>query len=263
MGAWGESSNFAAVPAMLLAMRGAIGPAAVAALLVLAAACSGGSAARAPTLQPSVAPSPTPPPTPPEPPLVVRNIRPTRLSIPSLGIDSPVQESQLVPDTSKAPPGCPPRPEGNDTLTVPNSGIATPAEKLDGLDNKSWIFGHSRYLGAPQTFLRLQDINVGDELFIDGVVRETAEKVVHMRFVVAAVYLADTYSGEDLITASSPSDIPREPEVVLQTSVREDGQGKQWILDRQKVLAKAVNKVPGDVDDYCKYLLLFVIAKPG
>ena len=40
----------------------------------------------------------------------------------------------------------------------------------------------------------------------------------------------------------------------------EDGPGKQWILDQQKLLAKARNLVEGNLNDPCKYLLLFVTA---
>ena len=246
-------------------MRLAPGPALLTVALMLAAACGGGGASGAN----STPPAPTEPPLTPTsaptavPPLVLRDIRPTRLVVPSLGIDAPVQESHNVPDTTVAPPGCPQRPPGQDTLTVPNSGIATPADMVDGLENKAWIFGHSRFAGVAQTFLSLQDLNVGDEIFIDGVVRETAELLTHKRFVVDSIYLADTDSGDKLISADKPADIPRDPMVILQTSVREDGQGKQWILNQQKVLSKAVNRVDGDYNNYCKYLLLFIFAKPA
>jgi hypothetical protein len=49
--------------------------------------------------------------------------------------------------------------------------------------------------------------------------------------------------------------------VILQTSARESGANKAWILNRQTVMAKARNIVAGDVDDPCKYLLLFVLAR--
>jgi hypothetical protein len=249
-------------------MRFALGPAALAILVTLSSACGGGasssgSGAGAPDVATEPPATATAPASPTPPPLVLRNIRPTRLQIPSLGIDARVQESHTIPDTSVAPPGCPQRPPGQETLTVPSSGIATPAEMIDGLENKAWIFGHSRFGGVAGTFLGLQDLNIGDELFIDGVVRETAELLTHKRFVVDSIYLADTDSGEKLINASSPADIPRDPIVILQTSVREDGQGKQWILNQQKVLGKAVNRVDGDYNSYCKYLLLFIFAKPG
>ena len=143
---------------------------------------------------------------------------------------------------------------------MPEQGLATPATEVAGLENKLWIFGHSRWQGRPGVFFGLQDITFGDELFVDATDRVTGDQVTHQRFVVDAVYLADIPSGEKLITASDPSQIPAAPIVILQTSVREDGPGKQWILNQQKILAAAKNLVEGDLNDPCKYLLLFVTA---
>jgi hypothetical protein len=195
--------------------------------------------------------------------VVRRDIQASRLVIPSLGIDSNVQLSRTVPYTYTPPPGCPAKPQDTETLTVPDQGIATPAESLEGLENKAWIFGHSRWQGRPGVLFSLGDINVGAELFLDGVDRATGERLVQQRFVVDAIYLTDVDSGSELINAGSPADIPAEPIVVLQTSVRQDGAGSQWILSQQRLLSTAVNLVAGDINDPCKYLLLFVFARPG
>ena len=89
----------------------------------------------------------------------------------------------------------------------------------------------------------------------------TGAPLTQQRFIVDGIYLTDIHSGETLINAAHPEDIPRQPIVILQTSVREDGAGKQWLLDRAKLLAKATNLVEGDLNDPCKYLLLFVFAR--
>ena len=209
----------------------------------------------------------TSPPTPtatqtadPTPQSLRQDIQATRLAIPRLGIDAPVQASHVIPYMYTPPVGCRPRPEDTSTLSVPNQGIATPVEDLEGMENKAWIYGHSRWLGAPGIFFALGDINRGDELFVAGVDRSTGELVERKRFTVDALYLADMDSGETIVTARGPEDLPTKPLVILQTSVREDGHGKPWILDRGKLLAKATNLVEGDLDDPCKYLLLFVVA---
>jgi hypothetical protein len=196
--------------------------------------------------------------------VVRRDIRATRLSIPSLGIDSEVQLSQTIPYTYVPPPGCPDRgSEETETVTVPKQGIATPEENLEGLENKAWIYGHSRWQGVARTFLSLQELDLGDEVIIDGVDRQSGKSLTGLHFVVDGLYLADTDSGELILNAAATEDIPRAPVVVLQTSVREDGAGKSWILDQQTLLDKATNTVEGDLDDPCKYLLLFVTASPA
>ena len=128
------------------------------------------------------------------------------------------------------------------------------------MENKAWIFGHSRWQGRPGVFLRLQDISLGDELFVDGKDRTTGALVLHQRFVVDGLFLTDLSSGDRLITAKDLSEVPARPMVYLQTSVREDGPGKQWILNQAKLMAKSRNLVEGDLNDPCKYLLLFVTA---
>jgi hypothetical protein len=189
------------------------------------------------------------------------DIRASRLSIPALGIDAPVQPSYVVPDDSAGTPGCPPPTPGGTTLTVPEQGIATPVDNLEGLENKAWLYGHSRWQNQPGLFFRLQDIGVGDEVFVEGVERTSGEAVGRRRFVVDGLYLTDIESGSALVAARSSEQIPSQPLVILQTSAREDGAGKQWLLDRAKVTAKARNIVEGDVNDPCKYLLLFAFAR--
>lgn len=189
------------------------------------------------------------------------DLRASRLAIPTLGIDAAIQGSQVVLDTSPTTPGCPPTPPGSTTFTVPEHGIATPVDGIEGLENKAWIFGHSRWMGQPGVFFSLQDINVGDELLVDGVDRTTGVRLTRQRFVVSGLYLTDIDAGGKLVTAASPAEIPARPVVILQTSVREDGAGRRWILDQQKVLAKSSNLIEGDMNDPCKYLLLFVFAQ--
>ena len=144
---------------------------------------------------------------------------------------------------------------------MPNQGIATPAEALEGLENKLWIFGHSRWAGVPGLFFALQDLGPGGEVLVDGVDRVTGEVLVAQRYVVTGLYLTDTDSGETFLNAAGASETPAAPIVLLQTSVRERGANRPWILDRSTVLAKAENLVQGDLDDPCKYLLLFVTAE--
>jgi hypothetical protein len=252
-------------------------------LLTLAVACGGGSDASVakPTAAsslppattrtsvpelPSATPSPgaTEMPAPsPTPVNIRRDIRATRLVIPALGLDAEVQAAPTVPYVYVPNPGCPPGPQDSETVSVPDQGIATPADSLEGLENKAWIFGHSRWLGVPGLFLGLQDLDIGDELFIDGIDRATEQPVTGERFVVDGMYLSDIDSGDAFLTAEDPSEIPPAPIVVLQTSVRERGAGRPWILDEPLLLSKAQNIVEGDLDDPCKYLLLFVTATPG
>jgi hypothetical protein len=194
---------------------------------------------------------------------VRRDLQATQLRIPALGIDSVVQKARTIPYVDVPIPGCPSHPEDTETLEVPHSGITTPADNLDGLENKAWIFGHSRWLGASQTFFKLEDLNLGDELSIDAIDRVNGETLKDQRYRVSDIYLTDTHSGSDLITATSESDIPSEPIVILQTSVREDGPGKQWILSQSKLMSKAKVVVAGELSDPCKYLLLFVFARPA
>jgi hypothetical protein len=182
-------------------------------LLTLALACSSDPAPPAPqptatsTQHPAPtateAPTATPQPT-PTPEVVRRDIRATRLSVPAVGIDAEVLLSQTIPYTYVPPPGCPPRDsEETETVTVPNQGIATPEEGLQGLENKAWIYGHSRWLGAPGVFLSLQDLDLGDEAILDGVDRNSGESLTGLRFVVDGFYLADTDSGELILNAET------------------------------------------------------------
>ena len=231
--------------------------------------CGSGSSKPTPTIEATSAATLTPVPSPtatstpaPTPTPVIEDVLADHLTIPSIDIDAPVQKSETVPYTYTPPPGCPGEYEDTTTVTVPTSGIATPADALDGLQNKIWIFGHSRWLGVPGLFYALQDLNVGDKIYVDGVDRTTNQLVTHEEFDVNGIYLADTDSGDSLLNASGPDDVPAKTTLVLQTSVRERGAGAQWLLDQDKLLAKATNVVKGDLGDPCKYLLLFVTATP-
>ncbi|MEZ4503207.1 MAG: hypothetical protein R3C39_11325 [Dehalococcoidia bacterium] len=204
---------------------------------------------------PSATSSPNPTST-PEPAPDAWNARVTRLTIQALGIDAPVVGSQIVPDTSVAPSGCPPTPPGQDTLTVPPEGIATPEVAIDGLEEAAWIFGHSRWQGVPGLFFALQDIEVGDVLLVEATDRDTGAPLPPRRFLVEGLYLADKDAGSVLLESTVEA-----PAVILQTSVRETGANRPWILDRGPLLARATNIVEGDLDDPCKYLLLFVVAR--
>lgn len=215
------------------------------------ATATAGTAAGSSTLTPTATPTPTVRPTAPPPSQVVPgDLRASRLRIPSLSIDSEIQASQVVLDTSPVRPGCPPTPPGQETFTVPAQGIATPVNTLAGFENKVWIFGHSRWLGQAGLFLRLEDISVGNELFLDGVDRRTGEQFARRKFVVNGLYLTDIESGGTLVNGLPNT--PGQPIVMLQTSVREDGPNKQWILSQQKLTAKARNLIQGDVNDPCK-----------
>lgn len=211
-------------------------------VMLLVAGCASSSAPATATPSPTAPPaaavatvtattSPTSSPT-PEP--LLQDLRVTRLTIPALGIDSEVQLSQAIPDTSTVPPGCPAPPPGQQTLTVPERGIATPEVAFEGLANKAWIFGHSRWQGVPGVLGALEDIDVGDELMVDGVDRQTGAPITGQRYVVEGLYLTDRESGGELVTADGPEEIPPRPLVILQTSVRETGENRPWLLDEEK-----------------------------
>lgn len=230
-------------------------------LAVLLLACTARGGPPAPTASGTVSatatrtPTPTATPTASPPPAEVRA---QRLRIPALGVDAPVQGSQVIPDTSTPRPGCPAPPPGQTTLTVPNYGVATPDEPIEGFEHKIWIFGHSRWAGQPGVLFGLPNLNPGDEVFVDGTDRRTSTEVTRRRFVVDGLYLTDIESGGKLVGADDPAGVSGR--VILQTSVREDGPGP-WILNQQQVLAKSKNLVQGSLDDPCKYLLLFVFAR--
>ncbi|HEX5368723.1 MAG TPA: sortase [Dehalococcoidia bacterium] len=236
---------------------------AVLAITGLVMACGSSSAAQpAPTASATLTPSPTATASPTATPApMIQDVLAERLVIPSLNLDAPVQKSETVPYTYTPPAGCPGEFEDTTTVTVPDSGIATPADALDGLENKIWIFGHSRFQGTPGLFHGLEDLKVGDKVYVDGVDRTTSQAITNEQFVVNGIYLADTDSGGSLLNSSGPDDIPARTTLVLQTSVRERGQGAPWLLDQGKLLAGATNIVKGDLDDPCKYLLLFVTAE--
>ena len=133
-------------------------------------------------------------------------------------------------------------------------------DAFDHLQHRSWIFGHSRWQGVPGLFFALQGIERGDPLLVDGIDRLTEEPISGARFVVTGIYLSDTSAGGALVAGDRIGALGT-PLVILQTSVRESGANRPWILDREIVLDKAENAVEGDLDDPCKYLLLFVVAE--
>lgn len=230
------------------------------------AACAGGCGAA--TRPPAEAPeratpagSATPTTMAPRPP--TESIRAQHLRVPAIGIDAPVGSSTVVPDTSVPPPGCPAPPPGSTTFTVPERGIVTPEEPIPGIEDRVWIFGHSRWQNEAGVLFRLQDLNNGDEVIVDGTDRRTGEVIRNRRFVVDGIYLTDIDSGGGLVTTARPTDDPARAVVVLQTSARADGAGAAWILDRTRIMSKAQNLIEGDVNDPCKYLLLFVFARPA
>jgi len=238
-------------------------------LAMLAVACGSGGdggsgasisqTAATPEIKTPLPPTATalPPPT-PTPVIVRRDIFADHLVIPSLKIDARVQPSQTIPYVDSPLPGCPGDTKNTETLVVPTSGVATPAKGEDGLENKAWIFGHSRYLGAPQTFFALQNINIGDDVIVDGTDRQTKARLTNQRFVINRIVITDADKGGELLGTDSIEQMPHIPQVILQTSVRESGAGKQWIFDRDRLTAKAQTVVDGDINSPCKYLLLFV-----
>lgn len=124
-------------------------------------------------------------------------IRATRLQIPSQNLDAEVVLSYTTPDTGAPYPGCAAPPPGGQTLTVPNFGIATPQQAFAGLEHVAWIFGHSRWQGAPGLLMVLQYLGHGDVLLVDGIDRATGDAVERRRYVVEGIYLADRDSGGD------------------------------------------------------------------
>lgn len=206
------------------------------------------AAAVAPIVAATSTASPSPVSTP------ARSLLVTHLVIPALGIAADVEASGLVP-AGAAPPGCPPVEPGTETFAVPARGIATPAEPIDGV--VAWIFGHSRWQGDPGLFSSLIDLARGDELLLDGADRDSGDVVNGRKAVVESLYLVDMQSGRQLLADLADESPSR---VILQTSVREHGPGRPWIFDRDTVLARTTNLVAGDLDDPCRYLLLFVVA---
>ena len=188
-----------------------------------------------------------------------RDIEATHLEISTLNIDLPVQ---LVPvGHYSGQVGCPPHYVDGPSLAAPDYGIATPNQPIEGVENKVWIFGHSRWQGVETDFHRLEDLNLGDQVIIDGTDRQTGQQYSNLVFTMTHLYLADQDAGSDLIKAPSEEAVPIRPEVVINTSARENGVGKAWILDQSKVLSKAENLVQGDLADPCRYLELWIVAE--
>jgi hypothetical protein len=143
---------------------------------------------------------------------------------------------------------------------VPEQGVATPEDEFEGHEYRSWIFGHSRWQSRAGLFFALQDAAPGHEVVVDGIDRGSGEQLTALRYVVDALYLTDLGSGSSLV-AEPPGVAPSASAVVLQTSARESGPARAWLLDEQKVRSRSQNLVEGDLEDPCKYLLLFVVAR--
>lgn len=172
---------------------------------------------------------------------LVKDLIPSRVSIPSINLKdisvnrTPLDEKQKVP-------------------VVSDHGGVTPDFKVLSMENKIWIFGHSSWQGVPQDLYRLQDINKGDEVVIDVQERETQKRYDNLKFTIQDLVLTDTDGGTDLLNSG---EAPIFPYLMMQTSVREDGVGKKWILNRDLLMSKARVLIEGDIDDPTKYLLLF------
>jgi len=177
----------------------------------------------------------------------ILSIYPEEISIPSLGIErEKVQRSdaELINGVSYR-------------VSVPDVGIATPPPKIDNLPRVTWVYAHSFINGEKGTFVNLNHLSVGDQIFINGHDEEGRADVYNYTYEVGGFFLADKESGGKLASEFNKSE---EGEILLlQTSVRENG-SKKWLIPKNEILGKAINVVEGDLEDPSRYLLLFVIA---
>lgn len=177
------------------------------------------------------------------------SIIPQTLTIPTLGLVQ-VEVTKIVM-------------KRNGQLDVPEQGIATPNGSIGKTDiNNIWIYGHSRWKGAPQILYSLENINLGDLITIDGQII-SQQKTLRFDFAVEQILLEDRDSAVKEINGEK-SDLPR---LIIQTSVRENGtdsagNAKPWIFNRNAIEKKTQSKIEGDINDPSKYLFLFVIANP-
>jgi hypothetical protein len=178
--------------------------------------------------------------------VIRRNIKPTKLWIPSIGIENLNVIGQRL---------------DNGNVSAPHDGsIATNENTHPNLDNVLWLFAHSRVKGERKPFYALQYINIDDEIVIDAEDRNTKEAYINLTFKVDKMYLADRESAERLLNHVPPHETPRQPILLLQTSVRQEWD-TNWILDPQNLQPKAENLVGGDINDLSKYLFLFVTSR--
>lgn len=145
---------------------------------------------------------------------------------------------------------------GKFTIKVPDLGLATPAD--DVLPNNiSWIFAHSYFITKgerrPGTLNPLPGIKRGDVLMIDANNRETGKLESGLNYEVDKLLLTDKDGGEILLHRTFSS----APLLYVQTSIREEGEGKEWLYDRKMIEDQAEVQIEGDIDDPGKYLLLF------
>lgn len=181
------------------------------------------------------------------------DIKPRSLNIPAINLPvSPVQDSIFI--------------NGESDLRDDSKGVFTPKDNLLGLENKSWIFGHSSHQyvpgkHTPDLLYDLADLNIGDEIYIDGVDRENKFDLGRLRYVVSRIVLIDK-SGALHVLGNPNGKIPNVPRLLIQTSVRQDKPGADWLppIPKEVLEKKAEVIVEGDIDDPAKYLLLFVMA---
>lgn len=176
-------------------------------------------------------------------------IFPEFISIPKLAIQNE-KISEAVATKDK---------DGRYDVSVPNYGIATPPEGVDNLPNVSWIYGHSFYKGRG-IFASLDKLEPGDQIYLNGKIEDSGEKVNDVRFIVDHLYLADKESGG--VLAVNLNNNTDRPVLLIQTSVRENNSTK-WLFNRNEIMSRTINTVVGDLDDPKKYLLLFVGATIG
>lgn len=188
---------------------------------------------------------------------ISRNIRATRVSIPSLQFNHNVFGDYSIKDGTVIPD-----PKGGNIYTLEDDNIYFP--------NESYLYGHSSEKGVPQLFYSLQDLNITDRIVIDGRDRRTGEELKGLEFEATRLCIADIERLGALISITEGEELPRQPVLLLQTSVKPDiehaytldinGRPK-WIFDKEKMLRKADRMIDGDMEDPNKYLSLLVFAK--
>lgn len=175
---------------------------------------------------------------------LVKDLIPIRVSVPSIYLQN-ISVGEAPIDDEKDPPA----------PVVPNHGVVTPGPRILSMENKVWIMGHSSWQGVPQDMFSLQNINIGDEVILDVQDRESREPYNNVRFTIQDLVVTDISGGGKLL--NNGEEAPIFPYLMMQTSVRENGEGKKWILDRDLLMSKARIFIEGSIDDPSKYLLLF------
>ena len=182
--------------------------------------------------------------TTPEVPRAVRlTIVPTGLAIPALGIDAPIAPAELS--------------DGGHEIVVPESGLVSPNRLLgDDAINRIWVLGHSRGHLVPQLLYTVGDLEAGDHIEVAGSDLATGRPLPTLTFEVERLVVADVETTGKYVYGPPPD----APQLVIQTSARQ-AWDPAWILDRERLLAKAELDLAGDIDDLARYLLLLVTAR--